>query len=113
MRDLSSNEIREIAVLFKKKLIDNNPDIFELEPLKLLFGYYNEDYQMFLNKDSKGYSHFIEDTDKYVFGFNKPINEYMDKYNKMNLTYNDAIEKIFEEIKVKNIYVISKKMINM
>lgn len=98
MRDLSSNEIREIAILFKKKLINNNPDIFELEPIKLLFGYYNEDYEMFINKDSKGYPHFIEDTDKFVFGFNKPINEYMDEYNKKNLTYNESIKKIFEEV---------------
>ena len=40
MRELSSNEIREIAILFKKKLINNNPDVFELIPSKLLFGFY-------------------------------------------------------------------------
>lgn len=101
MRELSSNEIREIAILFKKKLYNNNPDIFELIPTKLLFGFYAEDYEMFLNKDSKGYPHFLEDTESCVFGFNKPINEYMDEYNKQNLTYNEAIEKIFEEIKNK------------
>ena len=101
MRDLSSNEIREIAILFKKKLIDNNPDIFELEPIKLLFGYYNEDYQMFISRDSKGYPHFIDDIDSFVFGFNKPINEYMDKYNQMNLTYKESTEKILEEVKSK------------
>lgn len=102
MKKLRENEISEIAILFKKKLFDNNEDRFELIPVELLYGYYNSDHQLFVDCDGKAYPHFISDNEKYVFGFNKSIVEYVEdyieNYGEGSLTYVELEEKILEDV---------------
>jgi hypothetical protein len=90
-----------LHLLFRKKINNNNPDTFELIPEDIIFGYYDEDYGMFVTKDALGYPHFFEELEKHVFGFNKPINEYLDKYYKNNISYDEAINLLTKDIKNK------------
>ena len=102
MRTYSGGDITEIAILFKRKIKDEEPNIFELVPIDLLFGFYENNYEYFINKDGKAYTHFTDVCeDKYVFGFNKPINEYLEKFQDKDINYKETIELIKQE-EIKN-----------
>ena len=107
------SEIKEIAILFRKKINNNNPDTFELIPEDIIFGYYDEDCGMFVTKDALGYPHFFEELEKHVFGFNKPINEYLDKYYKNNISYDEAINLLTKDIKNKRYFSLQFIIISL